>query len=64
LLIATDSFDPDLGYAVPPGDRGIQVILDRITDYGHAVGRTPILPLTITYGTRSEAPHHDPRRRP
>jgi len=45
LLVATDSFVPELGYAVPPGQWGIQATLDPAA--GHA-GRTPILPLTIT----------------
>ena len=45
LLVATDSFVAELGYAVPPGQWGIQATLDPAA--GHA-GRTPILPLTIT----------------
>jgi len=45
LLVTTDSFVAELGYAVPPGQRGIQVTLDPAA--GHA-RRTPILPLTIT----------------
>ncbi len=51
LLVATDSFDPDLGYAVPPGEWAIQVTLSRITERDPVLGRpsrTPILPLTVT----------------
>jgi hypothetical protein len=51
LLVATDSFDPDLGYAVPPGEWGAQVTLSRITEREPVQGRasrTPILPLTVT----------------
>jgi hypothetical protein len=44
LLVATDSFLPDLGYAIPAGDRGVQAILDPAL--GQA-GRTPILPITV-----------------
>ena len=44
LLVATDSFRPDLGYAIPAGDWGVQAILDPAL--GQAV-RTPILPITI-----------------
>lgn len=45
LRVSTDSFLPDLGYAVPPGEWGVQVDLE-----GEAgqLGRTPILPVTIT----------------
>lgn len=45
LLVGTESFLPNLGYAVPPGQWGIQATLDPAL--GQAV-RTPILPLTIT----------------
>ena len=45
MLVATDSFIPELGYAVPAGQWGIQATLDPATGY---TGRTPILPLTIT----------------
>jgi hypothetical protein len=45
LLVGTDSFIPELGYAVPPGQWGIQATLDPAL--GHAV-RTPTLPFTIT----------------
>lgn len=45
LLVATDSFDADLGYAVPPGDWGIQVTLGRVDGPSH---RTRVLPLTVT----------------
>jgi hypothetical protein len=44
LLVATDSFLPDLGYAIPAGDWGVQAILDPAL--GQA-GRTPILPITV-----------------
>jgi len=44
LLVATDSFLPDLGYAIPAGDWGVQATLDPAL--GQA-GRTPILPITI-----------------
>jgi hypothetical protein len=45
LLVGTDSFVPELGYAIPPGQWGIEATLDPAL--GQAV-RTPILPLTIT----------------
>jgi hypothetical protein len=45
LLVGTDSFVPDLGYAVPPGTWGIQVTLAPAA--GHP-GRSPVFPLTIT----------------
>jgi hypothetical protein len=45
LLIGTDSFVPDLGYAIPPGEWGVQVTLDPAL--GRAV-RTPVLPMTVT----------------
>ncbi len=45
LLVATDSFVPGLGYAVPPGDWGVQVTLDPAL--GRAV-RTPVLPFVIS----------------
>lgn len=45
LLVGTESFVPELGYAVPPGQWGIQATLDPA--FGHAL-RTPILPITIT----------------
>jgi hypothetical protein len=44
LLVATDSFLPDLGYAIPAGNWGVQAILDPAL--GQA-GRTPILPITV-----------------
>lgn len=44
LLVATDSFLPDLGYAIPAGDWGVQATLDPAL--GQA-GRTPILPITV-----------------
>jgi hypothetical protein len=49
LLIGTASSRPQLGYAVPPGEWGIQVALTlgpHPRDSPHR--RTPILPLTIT----------------
>jgi hypothetical protein len=45
LLVGTASFVPDLGYAVPPGEWGVQANL--VPAAGAAV-RTPVLPLTIT----------------
>jgi len=45
LLVGTASFVPDLGYAVPPGEWGVQA--DLVPAAGTAV-RTPVLPLTIT----------------
>jgi hypothetical protein len=49
LLIGTASFTPRLGYAIPPGDWGIQATL---TFGPHPRDsprrRTPVLPLTIT----------------
>jgi len=48
LLVATDSFDPNLGYAVPPGEWGIQVTLTAERAPGPAsLSRTPVLPLTV-----------------
>jgi len=44
LLVATDSFLPALGYAIPAGDWGVQATLDPAL--GQAV-RTPILPITV-----------------
>jgi hypothetical protein len=44
ILIGTASFVPELGYAVPPGEWWIEVVL-RITDRG--VFRTPLLPISI-----------------
>ena len=44
-LIGTASRLPRLGYAISPGDRGIQATL---TLGPGPRGRTPILPLTIT----------------
>jgi hypothetical protein len=49
LLIGTASFTPRLGYAIPPGDWGIQATLTLGTPLGDSRRRrTPILPLTIT----------------
>jgi hypothetical protein len=45
LLVGTASFVPDLGYAVPPGEWGVQANLAPAA--GTAV-RAPALPLTIT----------------
>jgi hypothetical protein len=45
LLVGTDSFSPELGYAIPAGPWGIQAPLDPAA--GHAA-QTPVLPLTIT----------------
>jgi hypothetical protein len=47
LLIGTDSIRPQLGYAIPAGNWGLQVTLTLgLHDLPDA--RTPILPLTIT----------------
>jgi hypothetical protein len=49
LLVATDSFEPSLGYAVPPGEWGIQVTLTAEHEPGSvSLSRTPVLPLTVT----------------
>jgi hypothetical protein len=45
LLVATDSFRPELGHSIPAGQWGLQAALDPLA--GQA-GRTLILPLTIT----------------
>jgi hypothetical protein len=47
LLIATESFTPRLGYAIPPGDWGVQATV-RVGSPRNAGGRTPVLPLTVT----------------
>jgi hypothetical protein len=48
LLIGTASSRPQLGYAVPPGEWGIQVTLTLVSHAGESLRRTPILPLTVT----------------
>jgi hypothetical protein len=48
LLIGTASSRPQLGYAVPPGEWGIQVTLTLTSNSGESLRRTPILPLTVT----------------
>jgi hypothetical protein len=49
LLVGTASVVPDLGYAVPPGIWGIQILLDLRQDGPtQEPRRTPVLPLTIT----------------
>ena len=49
LLIATASFVPRLGYAVPPGEWGVRAVLVLGPDPQSAPRRrTPVLPLTIT----------------
>jgi hypothetical protein len=49
LLVGTASSRPELGYAVPPGEWGIQVTLKLGQDpRSPLLRRTPILPLTIT----------------
>src|SRR5271165_5681493 len=49
LLIGTASFTVRLGYAVPPGNWGLQATLDLAQDPGERVSRRiPVLPLTIT----------------
>jgi len=46
LLVGTASFRPELGYAVPAGEWGIQA--DLRFGSGQPDQRTPVLPLTIT----------------
>jgi hypothetical protein len=49
LLIGTASCTPRLGYAIPPGDWGIQATLTLGPHPRDSPGRrTPVLPLTIT----------------
>jgi hypothetical protein len=54
LLIGTASFTPRLGYAVPPGEWGVQATLDLVPAHAgpepaeRLRRRTPVLPLTIT----------------
>jgi hypothetical protein len=49
LLIGTASFTPRLGYAVPPGEWGIQATLTLGADPRDSPRRrTPVMPLTIT----------------
>jgi hypothetical protein len=45
LLVGTASFVPELGYAVPPGEWGIQA---ELAPAAGTAARTPVLPLTIT----------------
>lgn len=45
MLVATASFVPGLGYAIPPGRWGVQAVLDPAA--GQAI-RTPPLEITIT----------------
>jgi hypothetical protein len=44
LLVGTDSFIPELGYAIPPGQWAIQATLDPALGQAAA---TPVLPFTI-----------------
>jgi hypothetical protein len=49
LLIGTAGNTTRLGYAVPPGNWGVQATLDLTLDSGERLRRrTPVLPLTIT----------------
>jgi hypothetical protein len=49
LLIATASYTPRLGYAVPPGEWGILATLTFGQDPRDSpLRRTPVMPLTIT----------------
>ena len=49
LLIGTASFTARLGYAVPPGNWGLQATLDLASGPEERIPRrTPVLPLTIT----------------
>jgi hypothetical protein len=43
LLIGTASFDPSLGYAVPPGRWAMEAVLN----FGDHKRRTPLLPLSV-----------------
>jgi hypothetical protein len=45
LRVGTDSFEPSLGYAVPPGTWGVQATLDPAIS---EPVRTPVLPITVT----------------
>jgi hypothetical protein len=45
LLVGTDSFVADLGYAIPPGRWGVQATLAPAVG---RPGRIPVLPFTIT----------------
>lgn len=45
LLVGTTSFEPSLGYAIPPGDWAVRTTL-RLGD-GRTLG-TPTMPLTVT----------------
>jgi len=44
LLIGTASYDPALGYAIPPGHWAIEAVLDL---EGDGPRRTPVFPITI-----------------
>ena len=49
LLIGTDSTKPDLGYAIPPGNWGLQITLTLdLHPHDSSHRRTRMLPLTIT----------------
>jgi hypothetical protein len=48
LLIGTASSRPQLGYAIPPGEWGIQATLTLSSHSSESRRRTPILPLTVT----------------
>jgi len=45
LRVGTDSFESNLGYAVPPGAWGVQATLDPAIS---EPVRTPVLPITVT----------------
>jgi hypothetical protein len=45
LRVGTDSFEPSLGYAIPPGAWGVQATLDPAISEPL---RTPVLPITVT----------------
>jgi hypothetical protein len=47
LLIGTASSRPQLGYAIPPGEWGIQATLTLASPSSDSRRRTPILPLTV-----------------
>jgi hypothetical protein len=48
LLIGTASYTARLGYAIPPGEWGIQATLLLGPRPGGSQRRTPILPLSVT----------------
>jgi hypothetical protein len=45
VLVGTDSYIPELGYAIPPGRWGVQALL--MIGPAHGAVATPVLPLTV-----------------